>query len=242
MKIKPHLIVAFLLFSFISISKIKAQEFNIGVKGGANYNIIDKLYHLGTDKGGGINLTPYEDFYYLADNKIGLTYGIFAKINYSKFFVQAEINASTFKNSYDLALKTTNWEASVVDIPLIVGYKFFEPVGVYAGPSLRITNDMTLEGVESPIAFTKTGLGVAAGFLFDLGIVDIDLRYVFGATKEKLQRIDMVRAEYGTNVAFLFSYHPNQFFVTLNFKILRLNAAEKRQRRSGSGWRNHKYL
>lgn len=240
MKFKPQLIVLFLLLFSLQNTAIFAQEFNIGVKGGANYNIIDKLYR--TDRRPGINLTSYQDLYYLADNKIGLTYGVFAKINYSQFFVQAEINTSTFKNSYDLELNTTNWESSVVDIPVIFGYKFFEPVGVYLGPSLRITSDMTLEGVETPIAFSKAGLGAAAGFLIDFGIFDIDFRYVFGATKEKLQEIYMVSAEYGTNRAFLFSYNPNQFFVTLNFKILRLNPAEKRQRRSGSNWRNHKNL
>lgn len=222
-----------LIFFVLGVQLAFSQEINIGLKGGANYNIIGKLYHLGTANGGGIGLTPTEDYYYKADSQIGLTFGVFGKVNFDKFYIQGEINYAKLNNSYPLALQTTKWEATTLDIPLLVGYRLLYPVAVYAGPNFRVNNDITLEGVQNPILYEKSVLGISAGFHVELDIATVDLRYTFGATKEKLQRIDIDRANYGTNVAYLFSYHPNQIILTVNVPLISFN-------KSGSKWKNNR--
>lgn len=228
------------IFSILTIYTIKSQEINIGIKGGLNYNSIGNLFHLGTSSGGGLNVTPTDDYDYKADGKIGLTFGLFAKINFNRFYIQTEINTTKLNNSYPLALKTSYWEAKTINIPLLFGYRFFEPASLYLGANYRMNNSMTLDGVEYPILYKKSVIGINAGIQLDFDLAIVDLRYTYGITQEESQRIDIVRATYGTNVAYLSSYNPSQIELTISIPLISFNNPERR--RSKNKWHRHNCL
>ncbi|MDX1828110.1 MAG: outer membrane beta-barrel protein [Lutibacter sp.] len=228
------------VFYILTIYTVKSQEINIGLKGGINYNNIGDLFHLGTASGGGLNVTPIDDYNYKANGKIGLTFGLFAKINFNKFYIQTEINTTKLNNSYPLALKTSNWKAKTINIPLLFGYRFFRPASIYLGANYKMNNEIVLEGVESPILFEKSVIGINAGFQLDFDLAIVDLRYTYGITQEKSQRVDIVRATYGTNVAYLDSYNPSQIELTISIPLISFNKPERR--RSKTKWHAHNCL
>ena len=74
MRKKPQLIL--ITFALLTHS-ITAQDYSIGLKGGANYNNIGEFYSIGGSIATG---TPNETF--TANNEIGYQFGLFFKVDY----------------------------------------------------------------------------------------------------------------------------------------------------------------
>jgi hypothetical protein len=237
MRIKPLFIVILL----ISFSFIHAQEYTFGVKGGINFNNIGELYHYGD--WAGANPTPIYDTYYTADKEMGTQFGAFAMIAFDKFFIRPEINLMSLKNSYPLAGKTSHWTSKKIDIPLLLGYKIYEPVSLYVGPSFSSISEMKLEGIQEnliPFTYKKSSTAINAGLLVDIGRFGFDLRYQYDITKVGAQEIDIDRATYGTNRGRLLEYNPSQIQLSVHINIFKINAND-RGHSIKSGWRggNH---
>ena len=236
MKVKPLFIVILL----ISFSFAKAQEYTFGVKGGINFNNIGELYHYGNASGLGINVTPNEDTVFPAEKEMGIQFGAFAMIAFDKFFIRPEVIYVSSKNNYPLALKTANWTSTKIDIPLLLGYKVYDPVSIYAGPSFSSISEMKLEGVENdpnyPFTFKKSSTSINAGILVEYGKFGIDLRYQYGITKVAEQRVNINRGDYGTNIADLLEYNPSQIMLSVHINILKINGDDGGHRIK-SGWR-----
>lgn len=232
MQIKP-LFIVILLTSF---TVVQAQEYAFGIKGGINFNNIGELYHYGPESGGGINANPAVDTYYTADKEMGFQFGAFAMIAFDKFFIRPEVSYTSIKNSYPLALKTANWTSTKIDIPLLLGYKIYEPVSIYAGPAFSTISSMELEGVESPIVYEKTAINLNAGIFAEFGRFGIDLRYEYGLKPIVEQEINIFATTYGTNRGRLLEYNPSQIQLSIHINILKINGGE-RGHRIKSGWR-----
>jgi hypothetical protein len=232
MQIKPLFIVILL----ISFSFVNAQEYTFGVKGGINFNNIGELYHYGDWAGS--NPTPIDDFYYTADKEMGIQFGAFAMIAFDKFFIRPEVIYVSSKNSYPLALKISHWTSTKIDIPLLLGYKIYGPVSLYAGPSFSSISDMTLEGVQEnliPFTYKKSSTSINAGIMAEYGRFGIDLRYQYGITKVLEQEVDIDRGTYGTNRGQLLEYNPSQIQLSVHINILNING-ERRNSKKGA-WR-----
>jgi len=232
MKIKP----LFIIILLTSFSFVHAQEYTFGIKGGINFNSIGELYHYGLPSGGGVNANPAIDTYFTADKEMGTQFGAFGMIAFDKFFIRPEINFVSLKNSYPLAKKTANWTSKKIDIPILLGYKIFEPVSIYAGPVFSKISSMELEGVEYPIVFEKSAMNLNAGILVDFRRFGIDLRYEYGFKPIEAQEVDIVRATYGTNRGRLLEYNPSQIILSVHINLLKINASD-RGHRIKSGWR-----
>jgi len=238
MQVKPLFIVILLTsFSFVS-----AQEYTFGVKGGINFNNIGELYHYGNTSGLGINVTPNDDTVFSAEKEMGTQFGAFAMIAFDKFFIRPEVNFVSSKNNYPLALKTANWSSTKIDVPLLLGYKIYKPVSIYAGPSFSSISDMKLEGVQQesnyPYVYKKSSTSINAGVLVEIGRFGLDLRYQYGITKVEELRVDIDRGVYGTNIADLLEYNPSQILLSVHINILKINSAD-RGPRTKSGWRGN---
>ncbi|MHB1146898.1 MAG: outer membrane beta-barrel protein [Lutibacter sp.] len=235
MQIKP-LFIVILLTSF---SFVRAQEYTFGVKGGINFNNIGELYHYGNASGLGINVTPNDDTVFPAEKEMGFQFGAFAMIAFDKFFIRPEVIYVSSKNNYPLALKTANWTSTKIDIPLLLGYKVYNPVSIYAGPSFSSISDMKLEGVENdpnyPFTFKKSSTSINAGIMAEFGRFGIDLRYQYGITKVEEQRVNINRGIYGTNIADLLEYNPSQIQLSVHINIIKINGDGGH--RIKSGWR-----
>jgi len=242
MRKKPQLIL--IVFALLTHS-ITAQDYSIGLKGGANYNNIGEFYSIGGSIATG---TPNETF--TANNEIGYQFGLFFKVDYSGFFIQPEVNYVTLKNSYDFPTKIAEWNAKQIDVPLLVGYRVYNPVSIYAGPVFSFISETTMDGWEEdssyadPFTYNESSTSICAGILVDFGKVGIDFRYQYGITKVEEQRLDMIKTYngYGVNLGDLLEYNPSQISIAIHFKFFNSDSAGKRTRSSGSGWRNHKNL
>jgi hypothetical protein len=223
-------------------SPVLAQDYFIGIRGGVNFNTIGELHHLGTASGGGINVTPVDDAFYTADKTMGNHYGIFFKANFGRFFIIPEFNFTSMKNTYPLAILPANWSASKMEVPILIGFHLYKPISIYAGPSFSSVTDMELEGVEYPILFDKNSTGFNAGILIEYKRFGLDLRYQYGITAVDKQRIDMFRATYGTNVAYLLDYNPSQISLSFSVNLLQFNIDKNRKSSYTYDWRNHKNL
>lgn len=237
MKIKS-LTFVILLITFLNIN---AQEFSIGIKGGINYSSIGDLYHYGNNSGLGVNVTPDENTVFNADKAIGTNFGIFFMVEYDRFYIRPEVIFSSLKNSYNLAFKEAEWTATKIDIPVLFGYKVYNNISIYAGPGFSSITDMELTGPEYPIMYDETSINLNAGIFADFGVVGLDLRYEYGISKVDEQRVDIDRGIYGTNIADLLEYNPSQISICIHLNIANLDNT-KGNRRSKSGWRNHKNL
>jgi hypothetical protein len=235
MQIKPLFIVILLIY----FSPVYAQEYTFGLKGGINFNNIGELYHYGNNSGLGINVTPNDDTVFSAEKEMGFQFGAFAMIAFDKFFIRPEVIYVSSKNNYPLAFETANWTSTKIDIPLLLGYKVYDPVSLYAGPSFSSISDMKLEGVEQgsnyPYVYKKSSTSINAGILAEFGRFGIDLRYQYGITKVEELRVDINRSIYGTNIADLLEYNPSQIQISVHINILRING-ERRNSKKG-GWR-----
>ena len=236
MQIKP-LFIVILLTSF---SYVSAQEYTFGVKGGINFNNIGELYHYGNASGLGLNVTPSDDTVFPAEKEMGIQFGAFAMIAFDKFFIRPEVNYVSSKNSYPLANKIANWTSTKIDVPLLFGYKIYEPVSLFIGPSFSSISDMKLDAVEQisnyPYVYKKSSTSINAGIMAEYGRFGIDLRYQYGITKVEELRVDINRGIYGTNIADLLEYNPSQIQLSVHINILKFNAADKGPRIK-SGWR-----
>lgn len=224
MQIKPLFIVILL----ISFSSVNAQEYTFGVKGGINFNNIGELYHYGD--WAGANPTPVNDFYYVADKEMGTQLGAFAMIAFNKFFIRPEVIYVSLKNSYPLALKTSYWTSNKLDIPVLLGYKIFQPVSLYAGPSFNSISEMKLEGNQEnlrPFTYKKSSTAINAGLLVDIGRFGFDLRYQYDITKVEALEIDIDRGAYGTNRGRLLEYNPSQIILSVHINIIKINSHDR---------------
>jgi hypothetical protein len=235
----PTLIVLFLC----SFSFNFAQTLGIGIKGGVNYNSIGDFYSKGGSIGSGV-----PDINYEADNEIGTQFGIFFSVNFEKFFIRPEINYVSLKNSYPFPTKPAKWTAQQMDVPLLFGYKIYKPVYIFAGPVFSFISDMNMEGWEDtsfadPFTYKNSSTSISVGILLDFGIVGVDFRYQYGLTTIASQRLDIIRGYngYGVNLGDLTEYNPSQLMLGIQIKPFTLGG-DKREKGSGSGWRNHKNL
>ncbi|MDD3437442.1 MAG: outer membrane beta-barrel protein [Candidatus Gastranaerophilales bacterium] len=234
MQIKPLFIVILL----ISFSFVHAQEYTFGIKGGINFNNIGELYHYGNNSGLGTNVTPNEDTVFSDEKEMGTQFGAFAMIAFGKFFIRPEVNYVSSKNNYPLAFKTANWTSTKIDIPLLFGYKIYEPISLYLGPSFSSISDMKLEGVEQgssyPYVYKNSSTSINAGILAEFGRFGVDLRYQYGITKVEELRVNIERSIYGTNIANLLEYNPSQIQLSIHINIFKINSDNGGH---SSGWR-----
>lgn len=233
MRIKPLFIVILL----ISFTVMNAQEYTFGVKGGVNFNNIGELYHYGNASGLGTSVTPNDDTVFSAEKEMGFQFGAFAMIAFDKFFIRPEIIYVSSKNNYPLAFETANWTSTKIDIPLLLGYKIYDPVSIYAGPSFSSISDMKLDAVEQgsnyPYVYKKSSTSINAGILAEFGRFGIDLRYQYGITKVEELRVDINRGIYGTNIGDLLEYNPSQIILSVHINIIRIDG-ERRNSKKGS--------
>ncbi|MCH7525416.1 MAG: outer membrane beta-barrel protein, partial [Bacteroidetes bacterium] len=127
-------------------------------------------------------------------------------VAFDKFFIRPEINFVSNKNSYDFPTKTSQWSASKIDVPLLFGYKVYDPIAIYIGPSFSFFNKMTLEGANNnsnpnPTNFEKTTTSLMFGIQVEFKRFGVDLRYETGLKETAEEFNDFISSTYGINLA-----------------------------------------
>jgi len=214
---------------------LHAQDFKFGLKGGINYGTPGDLLHLGALSGSGPNVDPVDDFMYEAEYSLSYHFGAYASYGYKKFYVRPEINYLKLDAAYSLAYKEAEWKYEKIELPILVGYKITKPLSFYAGPVFNFSNEISLDGVEPPpaslpVEYDESTLGFAFGINYEFNRIGIDLRYEYDTFEYEEHRIDMYRAEYGTNVAYLQSYNLSQIMLSININLIELGPNSKRKK------------
>ena len=214
-----------LLIAFCSFSV--AQEYAIGIKGGLNYYNIGDL----NSRGGSIQAGKADETF-TPNNEIGTQLGIFFNVAFEKLFIRTEINSVSNKNNYDFPIKTSQWRASKIDVPILVGYKVFDQISIYAGLSFSFFSQMTIEGANntagpSTIDFSKNTTSINFGILLGFKRYEIDLRYEYGLKETDGEfgnnYQDFHNSAFGTNITDIWSYRPTQISLSLNIFLFKTN-------------------
>lgn len=221
---KKLLLVA--LITLLYTNALNAQELSFGLKGGLNYYSIGDM----NSRGGSI-MAGRPDEIFTPNKDIGTQFGAFMTIEFNKLYVRPELNFVAFNNTYEFPNKPSQWRARKIEIPALVGYKIFDPVSIYMGPSFSLFNKMTLEGAnnsttEDSINFNKTATTLNFGIQVEFKRFGIDLRYGLGLneTDEELQ--DINNSAYGTNLTDIYSYKPSELSLSFNIYVFRTNSSE----------------
>ncbi len=214
---KPQ--IALLLFLFCTI--INAQEFALGIKGGINkYNIGEVLSFGGSFQQG----APNEIF--SPNNELNFHFGAFLDISFGDFFVRPEVIFGSINNNYDFPNQTSEWKTSKVDIPILIGYKIFDPVAIYVGPTFSFNQDVTLDGANnevgaSIIPYEESLAHFSIGIQVEFKQFGVDVRYNLPAKEIPTTRNDFNFSEYGVNQADIKAFEPSQVSLSLNIFLFR---------------------
>lgn len=191
---KISLSLAALLISAFSFS----QSFDLGLKAGVSSSKLKYEDNAAALEGGDLSL--------------GYHVGAFARVGILGFFVQPEVyfnNAGGKVIQPDpnnpQATQEVDFDMSKVDVPVLIGYKFFI-ARVYVGPVASFLTSAKYDGADVKDQYKSSIYGYQAGAGLDISKLTIDVRYEgqFGSISDV--------ANYKNNV--------NQVMLSLGWKLL----------------------
>ena len=172
------------LIIFLVSSSIYSQ-IDYGLKGGISFN-------------SNLNITAdiesIDNAINIFESRNGIHFGGFVKLSIGNFFIRPEIIYSKIDNSYDIPyvlVKTenviTDFSQNKLDVPVLIGYKFYGIVNAFAGPRFEYIgkvkyDDLNVDDLKEKF---KTGLQYGLGIKF--GKIEIDLRVERGFSKNEIK-------------------------------------------------------
>jgi len=199
---KKVLLMLSLAFAF---SQTLKAQIDFGVKAGLNYNS-ESIQSVS------------EDVFTGAESKTGYHAGIWLrfKLPIIGFYLRPELVLTNLENKMLYkGSQTTSYNFQKIDIPVLLGKKFFGIGNVFAGPSFQyiINSDFSLNDISSvdTDGFT-VGLQFGAGI--ELGNLGIDVRWERG-----LNTVESTFLNVATNTNVTFDTRVNQIIIGLSYKL-----------------------
>ncbi|MDR3716677.1 MAG: porin family protein [Puia sp.] len=149
---------------------VRAQSFEIGVKGGINLNKIDGR--------------SFNDQF-----KWGYAAGGYAHIGFGKWGIQPEllwnqtntVTAGSFSDIYQRGLNNANVSLNYITVPLLLTYQPFKMISFQLGPQFGVLVNQTENLVQNTKeAFKKGDISGVAGAQLNLFRFRVGLRYFVG--------------------------------------------------------------
>ena len=202
----------FLMISLaFAFSQTSTAQLDFGVKAGLNYNS-ESIQETG------------QDLFEGAESKTGYHAGIWLrfKLPIIGFYLRPELVYTNLENEllYKITKEaptsqTTSYNFQKIDIPVLIGKKFFGIGNVFAGPSFQyiLNSDFSLNDIENvdTDGFT-VGLQVGAGI--ELNNLGIDVRWERG-----LNTVESTFLNVSTNTNVTFDTRVNQIIIGLSYKF-----------------------
>ena len=199
---KKVLLMLSLAFAF---SQTLKAQIDFGVKAGLNYNS-ESIQSVS------------EDVFTGAESKTGYHAGIWLrfKLPIIGFYLRPELVLTNLENKMLYkGSQTTSYNFQKIDIPVLLGKKFFGIGNVFAGPSFQyiINSDFSLNDISSvdTDGFT-VGLQFGAGI--ELGNLGIDVRWERG-----FNGIESTFLDVSTNTNVTFDTRVNQIIFGLSYQL-----------------------
>lgn len=120
------------------------------------------------------------------ESQTGYHVGVFGRIGGGGFFVQPELLFTQTSGKFLSDGKLIKAEFNRLDIPVMVGMRFFKVFRLQAGPIASLNINSQLKEAGSTISdaeFKNATLGYQAGLGLDLGNLSVDARYEGGLSK-----------------------------------------------------------
>jgi len=214
----------FLTIALVSCSlSISAQSLSWGPKIGIAVPSI-KVSDVQDVNSGAQALSLLED----VNGKVSGHIGVFARISLLGFYIQPELLVSSSKSEVGFNIPTDDFNLESVmgevklnklDIPVLIGKRFFKVLRVNAGPvfTLPLNEDISFKNLTTNIEDVKTNyksatIGAQIGAGLDLTFLTVDVRYEL-ALQSLSESISI------GNAAFAADQRVNQFLIAIGVKF-----------------------
>ena len=171
-----------LLILLISINAF--SQFEYGLKAGINFN---SQLNITAD------IKSIENKINIFESRNGQHIGVFLKLNIRDFYLRPEINFSKIKNSYDIPyilVRTdaivTDFEQNKIDIPVMIGFKVFKNLSIFAGPRFEFITNVEFDNFNVDDLTNEYRAGLQYGFGIKFSKFEIDLRAERGFEKNEI--------------------------------------------------------
>ena len=201
----------FLMMSLaFACSQTSSAQLDFGVKAGLNYNS-ESIQSVS------------EDVFTGAESKTGYHAGVWLrfKLPIIGFYLRPEIVYTNLENELLYKIRetapsqTTSYNFQKIDIPVLIGKKFFGIGNVFAGPSFQyiLNSDFSLNDI-SEVDTDGFSVGLQFGAGIELGNLGIDVRWERG-----LNAVESTFLNVATNTNVTFDTRVNQIIIGLSYKF-----------------------
>jgi hypothetical protein len=200
----------FLMMSLaLACSQTSSAQLDFGVKAGLNYNS-ESIQSVS------------EDVFTGAESKTGYHAGVWLrfKLPIIGFYLRPEILYTNLENELLYKIRetapsqTTSYNFQKIDIPVLIGKKFFGIGNVFAGPSFQyiLNSDFSLNDI-SEVDTDGFSVGLQFGAGIELGNLGIDVRWERGLNTVESTFLNAIseRVTFDTRV--------NQIIIGLSYKF-----------------------
>jgi hypothetical protein len=200
----------FLMMSLaFAFSQTSTAQIDFGVKAGLNYNS-ESIQETG------------QDLFEGAESKTGYHAGIWLrfKLPVVGFYIRPELIYTNLENELlytakkDQPTKPTSYNFQKIDIPVLIGKKFFGIGNVFAGPSFQyiLNSDFSLNDI-SEVDTDGFSVGLQFGAGIDLNNLGIDVRWERGLNTVESTFLNAI------NQPVTFDTRVNQIIIGLSYKF-----------------------
>ncbi|SNR15734.1 porin family protein [Tenacibaculum jejuense] len=197
-----------LLFAAVQFSE---AQIGFGIKGGINYNS-DSFKDVSDDIINGN-----------AESRTGFHAGIWLrfKLPMTGWYIRPELVYTSLKSEVELnttpATTKANYDFQKIDIPVLLGKKFFKIAYANIGPSFQyiIDGDLDFDAVSNIKADGFT-VGLQLGGGIEIGKVGLDLRWERAFSDVESELISNVG---GSNATANFDTRVNQIIIGLSYRF-----------------------
>ena len=201
----------FLMMSLaLACSQTSSAQLDFGVKAGLNYNS-ESIQSVS------------EDVFTGAESKTGYHAGVWLrfKLPIIGFYLRPEIVYTNLENELLYKIRetapsqTTSYNFQKIDIPVLIGKKFFGIGNVFAGPSFQyiLNSGFSLNDIAD-VDTDGFSVGLQFGAGIELGNLGIDVRWERG-----LNTIESTFLNVSTNTNVTFDTRVNQIIIGLSYKF-----------------------
>jgi opacity protein-like surface antigen len=200
----------FLMMSLaFAFSQTSTAQIDFGVKAGLNYNS-ESIQETG------------QDLFEGAESKTGYHAGIWLrfKLPVVGFYIRPELIYTNLENELlytakkDQPTKPTSYNFQKIDIPVLIGKKFFGIGNVFAGPSFQyiLNSDFSLNDI-SEVDTDGFSVGLQFGAGIELNNLGIDVRWERGLNTVESTFLNAI------NQPVTFDTRVNQIIIGLSYKF-----------------------
>ena len=195
--------------ALLAMVQFTNAQSSYGIKAGLSYNSNGKLTEIISDTQ--TNLIDNK-----GAGKSGFNVGFYGKLDLGAIYLRPELVYTKTTSEYELNSQMQDYKLSKLDLPVLVGFKAFGPLNVFAGPAFQYVLDNDLKGLKFENIKNDFSVGLNSGASIEFGKIGFDVRYERGFSSNEANFID-------SNIVDTTSYaldsRPEQIIFSLSYRL-----------------------